>query len=144
MTRYERIRGWLVGSIEQYPDICTVECECGHVSVRDREEVPTHICPACGETYTASDERLVGHPDALLVVDGEVRAVEFKTAECAHEWSDDKIYFSATCQKCGAYKPSAELPTGVLAWCVGWLLACALVGGAVTTLCRAIAGAVGL
>lgn len=40
--------GWRFGWHPSYPDIVTIACACGHLSVRDRDEVPEHVCPACG------------------------------------------------------------------------------------------------
>jgi hypothetical protein len=45
----ETINGWACRFMPSYPDVMIVECECGHTSVRDRDEVPGHVCPRCGK-----------------------------------------------------------------------------------------------
>lgn len=48
-TEKERIGGWLVGFDLAYPHILAVACgRCGHLSIRDREQIPGHVCPGCG------------------------------------------------------------------------------------------------
>lgn len=44
----EEAHGWRFGSNPHYPDILCIACPCGHMSVRDRDEVKGHVCPSCG------------------------------------------------------------------------------------------------
>lgn len=43
----DTIEGWAVGWHPVYPDVLAVACACGHMSVRDRSEIPDHMCPRC-------------------------------------------------------------------------------------------------
>lgn len=52
----ETVNGWRFGSQAPYANACCIACPCGHLSVRDRDEVAAHVCPACG--------RIPTHPSA--------------------------------------------------------------------------------
>ncbi|RLA42174.1 MAG: hypothetical protein DRQ64_00330 [Gammaproteobacteria bacterium] len=47
-THEEILHGWSVGWEDEEEDILMIECVCGHLSVRDRDQVQDHVCPGCG------------------------------------------------------------------------------------------------
>jgi hypothetical protein len=49
-TKEEVIHGWRVGWEPQYEETVMIECTCGHLSVRERHEIQSHVCPSCGRT----------------------------------------------------------------------------------------------
>lgn len=48
----ETLHGWRFGSSKEYPEICCIECSCGYLSVRDRDEIKDHVCQSCGRKGT--------------------------------------------------------------------------------------------